>query len=254
MKPIKVLPLLLLLSLFPLFGQDPVKKDAPKQDAAKPPSPTVGGEWETRSFDVKYVDPEAIKSFFSGRSFVMQASRELHVLTVNGPPGFVKEVEDAVKRFDIPGPPPADIQITIYLLATAAQAPTGTALPKDLDTIGKEFGAQTPKLADSQTLRVREGESGQVLGLESKPDSASLSRVWVQSTGVGPGKKGDLVSLYGLRVWLNVPPAPGATNTQLKADPDVSADIDLDTSQPVMVSKAGVDKPIAVVVRATVIK
>jgi hypothetical protein len=268
MKSMKALLILLLFSLFPLLGQDAAKdaakKDAPKvdaptpdatkQDATKPPPPGMGGEWETRSFDVKYVDPEAIKSFFSGRSFVMQANRELHVLTINGPPGFVKEVEDAVKRFDIPGPPPADIQITIYLLATAAQAPTGTALPKELAAIGKEFGTQTPKLADSQILRVREGDSGQVMGLETKPDSASLSRVWIQSSSVGPGKKGDLVSLYGLRVWLNIPPAPGTTNNQLKADPDVSADIDIDSSQPVMVSKTGVDKPVAVVVLATVVK
>jgi len=242
----------LLLALFAFFLLN--AQDAAKKDPTKPPPPVMGGEWETRSFDVKYVDPEAIRAFFSGRSFVMQASRELHVLTVNGPPGFVKEVEDAVKRFDIPGPPPSDIQITIYLLATAAQAPTGTPLPKDLSEVAKDFGTQTPKLADSQILRVREGDSGEVTGLEQKPDSANLSRVFIQSTSVGPGKKGELVSLYGLKVWLNIPPTPGATNTQLKADPDVSADVDIDTSEAVMVSKTGVDKPVAVVVRATVIK
>jgi hypothetical protein len=250
MKSIKALLILLVLAVFPLLQA----QDGAKKDPTKPPPPVMGGEWVTRSFDVKYVDPEAIQAFFSGRSFVMQANRELHVLTVNGPPGFVKEVEDAVKRFDIPGPPPSDIQITVYLLVTAAQAPTGTALPKELADVAKEFGTQTPRLADSQILRVREGDSGQVLGEDRAPTSAILSRIYIQSSAVGPGKKGDLVSLYGLKVWLDIPPTPGTTNPQLKADPDVSADVDIDTSQAVMVSKAGVDKPVAVVVRATVIQ
>jgi len=250
MKSTQALLVLLLLAVFPVLqAQDTAKKDPTKPEPVK-----MVGDWETKSFDVKYVDPEAIQAFFSGRSFVMQASRELHVLTVNGPPAFVKEVEDAVKRYDIPGPPPSDVQIIVYLLATAAQAPTGASLPKELAGLAKEFGTQTPKLADSQILRVREGDSGQVMGLEPKPENANLSRVYIQSTSVGPGKKGDLVSVYGLKVWLNIPPTPGTTNPQLKAEPDVSADVDIDTSDAVMVSKTGVDKPVAVVVRATVIK
>jgi hypothetical protein len=235
-----------------------VKQEAPKRSAPKVLTAPIDAEWQTKVFDVQFADPERLRAVFSGRSFVMEANRDLKVLTAHGTPAFLKEVEEAVKRFDVPPPPPANVQLTVYLLTSAAQAPAGVAVPAELAAISKEFGSPTSKLADSQVLRVREGQSGQLTGLESKPDASTLSRVWLQSASVGVGRNGEMVSLYGLRVWLNVPstsPAGAGTGTSmLRADPDVSADVDVDSNQPVMVSKVGVADPVIVVVRATVVR
>jgi hypothetical protein len=257
-KALAILLTMVLASL--LYGQDPPKTDPAKADTTKPDAPakpasaTGIAENQTKSFDVKFVDPEQFRALFSSRSFVMEANRDLKVLTVHGPPAFLKEVEDAIKRFDVPPLPPANVQIVVYLLTTAEQAPAGVALPTELAAMSKEFGSKPPKLADIQVLRVREGQTGQVVGPATKPDAASLSRVWLQTALVTPGLKGEMVSLYGLRIWMSVPAEPGATNTQLKADPDVAADVDIPPNQAVMVSKVGVDKPVMVVVRATVIR
>ena len=222
----------------------------------------AASNWQTKAFDLKYADPERLRSLFSDRSVVIEASRDLNVLTVHGSPAFIKEVEDAVKRYDVAPQPPPNLQITVYLLTTASRSPSGVAIPADLASFSKDFGTQGAKLADSQILRVREGQPGQVVGFPNKPDTAALTRVWMQSATVNPGAKADKISVYGLRIWMNMPAAPAASGvsvnlaagSQLRADPDVSADVDLDNNQPVMVSKVGIDQPVMVLIRATVIR
>ena len=232
--------------------------------AAKAPNPAASAPatanatqpsdaWSTKTFDLKYVDPEQVRRVFVGQSHVMNADREMKLLTVRGSAAFLKEVEDTIKRLDVPPPTPANTEITVYLLATAPQAPTGTALPKELSALEKELPA---KLADMQMFRVREGQTGEATGVAPAAGSpaVSLSRIRVDSTAVNPGAKGDIVSLNGLRVWINIPPADGGTSPPktAKTEPDVAADIDLAPNEAVVVAKVGVDKPLAVVVRVGV--
>ncbi len=242
----------------------PTKTDAPAPtpDATKPPvkpaQDAASKEYLSKTFQVKYVDPDQIRSLFSGRSFVIDVNRDLRALTVHGPAPVLKEVEDAIQQFDVAPSPPANVQITVDLLTSPEMAPAGAAVPTELSALAKEFGKKTAKLADSQIIRVREGQVGDASQVTFKPEAASLARVWLQSAVVSAGAKGDRVTLYGLRVWLNIPPPPGATGvaatTQARAEPDVVADVDVDLNQAVMVSKVGVDQPVMVVVRVTVIR
>jgi hypothetical protein len=244
------LMLVLGLVLLPaIYGQDP-KPAAPP--ASPPPS---DGAWTTKTFDVKYIDPEEVRKVFSSQSYVMEANRELKVLTAHGSPAFLKEVEDTIKRLDIPPPVPGDTEITVYLLAGAVQAPTGKALPPELSALAKELPA---KLADMQMFRVRVGQSGETTSAAPEPATGvTLTRMRVDSTAVNPGAKGDIVSVNGLKVWINIPADPAATASAPKTpktDPDVTADIDVAPGQAVVVAKVGVDKPLAVVVRIGVVK
>jgi len=229
-----------LVSLPPIYGQDP-----------KPANPSGDAAWTTKTFDVKYVDPEEVRKVFSSQSYVMEANRELKVLTAHGSPAFLKEVEDTIKRLDIPPPVPGDTEITVYLLAGVVQAPTGKALPAELSALAKELPA---KLADMQMFRVRVGQSGETTS--APPEGATgvtLTRMRVDSTALNPGPKGDIVSVNGLKVWINIPADPSAPKTA-KTDADVTADIDVAPNEAVVVAKVGVDKPLAVVVRVGVVK
>jgi hypothetical protein len=249
------LPKLIALFFVLLLGlgaQDPLKV---------PPN-----DWASKTFAIKYVDPEQLRTIFSGRSFVMEANRDLMSLTVHGTPAFLKEVEDAVKQFDVPPPLPENIQITVCLLTVAAQAPTGRALPVELSAIEKELakaGTQAMRLADSQMMRVRAGGPAEAVGLANRPDSASLARIRIQAASVTPGPKGGLISLNGFRVWLNLPATPAAANTAEisppvtnpdKTDADISVNLDVSQNQAVVVSNAGTDKPVVVTVRASVVR
>jgi len=219
---------------------------------SKPPHET----WTTKTFDLKYIDPDQVRRVFEGQSHVMDANRELKLLTARGSATFLKEVEDTIKRLDIAPPAPVNTQINVYLLAAPAQAPTATALPAELNLLAKELPL---KLADLQMLRVRAGQAGETTSAAGASSTGvALSRIRVDSTAVNPGAKGDIVSLNGLRIWLNIPAAPDAPPSRSsipgKNEPDVTADIDVAPDEPVVVAKIGVEKPLAVVVRVGVVR
>lgn len=259
-------PLLLVLSsasAFALRAQDtktptpaPAAAPAPAQPNGGPPPP-ANEAWTTKTFELKYVDPEQVREVFSGQSHVMEANRELKLLTARGSAAFLKEVEDTVKRLDVAPPMPPNTQITVYLLAAAPQAPAGTALPAELKALEKELPA---KLADLQMFRVRAGQPGETSSSAEAPaaPAVSLLRARVDSTSVNPGPKGDVISLNGLKIWINIPAADAAAAAAApktpKTQPDVSADIDVAPNEAVVVAKIGLEKPVAVVVRVAVMR
>jgi hypothetical protein len=245
----RLAPALLLASLAMVWGQDPKPANPP------PGAPSADEAWITKTFEVKYIDPEDIRRVFASQSYVMDANRELKVLTARGSPAFLKQVEDTIKRLDVAPPAPANTEITVYLLAGAAQSPTGKALPAELKPLTKELPA---KLADMQMLRMRVGQAGEATSVP--PEGATgvtLTRVRIDSTAVNASPQGERVSVNGLRVWINIPPDPNATGSAPKIpknDPDVTADIDVAPNDAVVVAKVGLEKPLAIVVRAVVAK
>ena len=126
------IPLCLLLSAA-LFGQ--------QNQAALNGGQAAG--WGSKTIELKYLDPEQLRSVFAGRSYIMEANRELKLLTVNGPPEFVKQVEEIGRRLDVPPRLPADIQVSIYLLSTMPSS-SAQALPPELASIAKELAAPSP--------------------------------------------------------------------------------------------------------------
>lgn len=195
--------------------------------------------WGTRTIQLKYIDPEALRSIYSSRSFVMQVNRELRLLTVSGPAQFLDEVEQTAKQLDVAPAMVKDVEVTVYLLASAAQPPLAQALPAELQNAPKTLDLATLRLADSQTMRVREGQPGDL----SFGDAASLglTHIALKSAYVTSSPKGDLISLTGLHCWLS----KGSGQSS-----DFTTDIDAAPDQVALIAKAGSDKPIVVLVRA----
>ncbi len=255
--PARLLLALNLTAFWTMAGQDPKPPNlsqSPTQPQALSP---LGEVWTTKTFEVKYVDPEQVRRVFAGQSYVMDADRELKLLTARGSAAFLKEVEDTIKRLDVPPPTPANTQITVYLVAGPLQAPSGAALPAELKALEKDLPA---KLADMQMFRVRTGQPGETTSIPTEPATAvTLTRIRVDSTSVNPGPKGDIVSLNGLKVWINIPadanstPSSSAPKTP-KNEPDVTADLDVTPNEAVVVAKVGLEKPLALVVRVGVVK
>jgi len=218
---------------------------------------SAGGGWATRSIALKYLDPDQLRQVFSGRSYVMQADRDLKLLTVTGPESFLREVEDTGKKLDIPPPLPSNLQITVYLLASAAQAPTAPALPQELQALGKTLAGSEPpmRLADSQILRVREGQAGELnVADTSGATTPVLSRVRIQAGYINTTTKDNLISLNGVRCWINRP-TPGATPPAgPHGDGDVAASIDVLPSEATILASAASAKALVVAVRATVVR
>ncbi len=230
------------------------------QQSAPPGQPTDPSAWSTKTIELKYIDPEQLRSLYAGQSYVMEANRELKVLKVNGPQSFLQEVEDAGKRLDVPPPAPANIQVTVYLLATAAQAPSAAELPADLKTIDASLkglaSSQSLRLADSQVLRLREGQPGELRLTDSKAAGGpALTRIRVQAAVAGTDPKANRISLDGVRCWVTKPAGQPNTPAPMPAgDGDFVANIDLVPNQPAVLAEAGTEKPLVLAVRATVIR
>lgn len=227
---------LALVSLPAVFGQ---------QTSGQGSNSSPSG-WGTRTIQVKYIDPEQLRDVYSGRSFVMQADRQLKLLTVSGPTQFLDKVEQTAKRLDVAPALPKNIEVTVYLLTTGAQAPAGHGIPQELLAVSKTIDVPTPlqevQLADTETMRIREGQPSDLSFAQAS--GLSLTRVSLKSASVTSGPKGDAISLNGLHCWLSK--GPGQTS-------DFTADVDVGQNEVALVAKAGVDKPIAVVVRASIL-
>lgn len=231
------------------------------QGNASVPGAAQSPDWGTKTLEFKYLDPEQLRSLYPGRSYVMTANSALKMLTVNGPAQFLKEVEETGKRLDIAPSPIADFDVTFYLLATAAEAPSAPSLPSELASIGKELaasaGAPQFKLADSQVFRLREGQPGEISFAESPANTTALKRVRIQSAFVSHDtleSKRNLISLNRMQCWLSrsTPPQAAAPLAPTSHEGDITASIDVEGNQPVVVARAGTDKPLVLVVRATV--
>ena len=220
------------------------------QEVSKTPA------WGSQTIELKYVNADDVRRVFSGQSYVVAVNQELNLLTVRGPVSFIKEVEETVKRLDVAPPVPRNVELTVYLLMAAAPGPSA-ALPTELADLSKElkamFGTQTLRVADSQIVRVRSGKPADATGLASPAESVpTLSWVRFECATVTPNAKGNTVSLDGLRVGVHIPGVPGPTRTPPATEGGVTADLDLVENQPAIVGKAGVEKPLVVIVRAKV--
>lgn len=228
-----------------LLGQEP----GPQPGAQADPN-----AWTSKTIKLKYLDPEQLRSLFSNRSYIMEANRELKALKVNGPETFVKEVEDTAVRLDVAPRPPADIQITVYLLATAGQP-----LPAELKGIDSGLAglnsSEALRLADTQVLRLREGQTGEVSLTDTKAaPGPALTRVRVQSAIASGEPKLNRISLDGVRCWVTKPPTPPETAPVLpRPDGDFIANIDLVPNQAAVLAQGGTEKPLVLAVRALVV-
>lgn len=228
---------LALVSLPAVFGQ----QTSGQGSNSSPPG------WGTKTIQVKYIDPEQLRDVYSGRSFVIQVNRELKLLTVSGPTQFLDEVEETAKRLDVAPALPKDIEVTVYLLATVAQAPSVQPLPAELQNAEKRLNLPALRLADSETMRIREGQPGD---LSFGPAAGvSLTHIALKSASVTSGAKADVISLTGLHCWLSK-----GSGQQPPSNNDFTTDIDVTQNEAALVAKSGVDKPIAVVVTAHVLR
>ncbi len=222
-------------------------------------SAQVPAAWGSQTIQLKYVHADELQRIFSGQSYAVAVNPELNLLTFRGPPAFIKEVEETVKRLDVAPAVPANVEVTVYLLTSApASGPTPAALPPELADLSKElkamFGTQRLRMADSQVIRIRSGKPADATGLASPAESApTLSWVRLECATVTPNAKGSTVSLDGLRVGVHLPGIPTPTRTPPATEGGISADLDLVENQSAIVGKAGGEAPVVVIVRAKII-
>jgi hypothetical protein len=92
---------------------------------------------DTRIFDVKYADVNQLAQALSVFNVQMFPSPQLHVLSVRAPKDIMPAIADAVKRLDVPPPPPAptkNVELIIYVV-NATDQPDNAPLPAPLKPV-----------------------------------------------------------------------------------------------------------------------
>ena len=228
-------------------------QDLPQAAVVKT-SKAPGEIWGSKTFELKYVDAEEIRQFFSGRANVIQTDERFNVLTATGPTGFLSEVEATIQRFDVPPAIPQNVQMTFYVIAPAGQVTGGVKLPPELagmeSQLGLPGGASGLRVADTQVVRVRAGEAAEAVGLTAGADGfPTISQIRFRWASVGSRNGKSVVSVEGLQVQFNV---PGLRPEAGKPGSRIAADLDLPAQQGVVLTRGGADKPYVLLVRAEI--
>lgn len=193
---------------------------------------------ETRIFQLKYANAGALSVSLSLFGAEIRHVDELRTITVNAPGAIMRQIEEAVKRFDVPPPATQNVEVTIYVLGTAAEGTTG--LTPELEGVAKQlgvaFGHRNLHLIDTQVIRTREGRGGEVsapvgFGKPQKIASYRFSRATISTD-----EKGRAIRLDGLKLGMKVPVPAGEGKFQY-ADTGVGTDIDVREGQKAVVGK-----------------
>jgi len=136
--------------------------------APQPPLPDPEQDWETKIFDVKYADLNALTGVLMMFRARISASPALRVLSVRAPKEIMPAIEDAIKRFDVPTPAKKSIELTIYVLSATDQQDTAP-LPPPLQPVVTQlknvFSYAGYKLLDTLIIRGADSEQTSTRGI-----------------------------------------------------------------------------------------
>jgi hypothetical protein len=208
----------------------------------------------THVFQFKYADGRGLQRVLAPYGRV-EVDSMLKALTVTVRDNTIlSEVEQIIKRFDVPPPPVLNIDVTIYLMS-ALGTPSSGAVPAELEPVVKQlkstFSYKGYQLIDTEVIRVRAGQGGDVSGVVDNAPSLdgnrTISKVGFRSASVSTDEKGRAIRIDGLKVGLRIPVAssgpgvgPGQKQYQY-IDTGLNTDVDVREGQKVVVGKANMD-------------
>lgn len=203
-------------------------------------------EFVTKIYQLKSVDPKRLANLlqpFSPHS--IRADEELRSITIDLNKDSIAEIEEMIRRFDVPPPPVKNIEVTIYLLSALGQ-PSATAIPAELEGVVKQlkgmFTYKGYQLIDTMVMRTRAGQGGEASGVvdnASKVQAKTISQIKFRSASPSTDDKGRTIRIDGLKVGLKVPVVTDGKVQYI--DTGISTDVDIREGQKVVVGKANMD-------------
>lgn len=224
----------------PLAAQTPKPPDTQPAAAARPAAQRV--------FVLKYADPLAMADVLRVFGASVVANPEVHAVAVASAfPDVIASVDDAISRLDVPASAPQNVELTAYYVIGAnANTPLGSALPKDLESIGTELAGtaafKTYRLLDALTIRMRAGEGAETAG--SAGPVANGSPVIVTDLrlhGATVSTDGTVVRLNRLTADVKLPVAAGGGQFSI-SDLNFNADLDVKAGQRIVAGRVGMSR------------
>jgi hypothetical protein len=212
--------------------------------------------------ELKYVDAHLIRPLLDGFNARVNVGSSQRLFTVIGSKEVVAEIEEMIKKIDIPE---HDVELTVYMLLAGTQADGTAPLAPDLDPVIKQlkgvFSYRAYRLLDSFVLRVREGHTADSNGFLSPlaanmPGGAKSAYTFSLTTlYTSVIDKTRAVLLYGFNFKLKVPHAVGGGVDY--SESTIHTDLAVKEGQKVVVGKSslvdGSDGALILVVSAKIV-
>ena len=219
-------------------------------------------EKDTRVFQLKYTDPKQLTGLLAPFGPVI-TNPEMKALTITALKESFPAIEEIIHRLDVPA---RNIEVTIYLLS-ALGTPSAGAIPAELESVVKQlksmFSYKSYQLIDTELIRVRAGEGGEVSGIingvPAIEGARPVSQIKFKSATFSTDERGVTIRIDLLRLGVKVPTVSGSNGGQkqyLYIDTGISTDVDIREGQKVVVGKAnmdGTDRASIVVLTAKVV-
>jgi len=198
-------------------------------------------DWETKLFQIRYVDPNELRSALSMfRSNISYSGGGLRVLSVRAPKEIMPAIEDAIKRLDVPMPR-KEAELTIYVLLAsdqASSAPLPASLQPVLNQLKNVLSYKGYQLVDTLITRGRDSNTTTLNGtlpVEHAPFPGNvLYEFRTTFRLLNPDAKDTSLRLENMRFALNVPINPQGSTAILT----ISTDVEIPRGQQVVVGKA----------------
>ena len=199
-------------------------------------------DWETKLFQIKYVDPGELRAALSMfRSSISYSGGALRVLSVRAPKEIMPAIDDAIKRLDVPMPR-KDAELTIYVLL-ASEQPSAVQLPATLQPVVNQLknvlSYKGYQLVDTLIARGRETNTNVALvgalPIEHAPFPGNVTyRFGARFRVLNPDGKDAVLRLENMQFLLNVPVDTAGHTTDLQ----IITDVEIPRGQQVVVGKA----------------
>jgi hypothetical protein len=217
----------------------------------------------SRVYQLKYADPVAFNALLAPYVRHIQVDRGLKAMSVTMRQDAVADVEQIIKRFDVPPPPVPNVEVTIYMMS-AVPTQSAAPIPPELEPVIKQlksmFSYKSYQLIDTEVIRVRAGQGGDasaVVDNKGPSGAKTISEMKFRSVTPSIDEKGRAMRIDGLKVGLKIPVIAGPKGEYQYLDTGISTDVDIREGQKVVVGKVnmdGADRASIVVLAARVVE
>jgi hypothetical protein len=215
-----------------------------------PPDPT----WPTRVYSIRYVDYRYIWNLLSPIGVQVAGEPNLNAISVRGPEKLLIAVDDIVKRFDVPGNAPKNVDLTVYVVVGSSDGEDNVpaALRGVIDQLRGVMTYKTYRVLDTIIARGTEGSEIETSGSITKlaeTDRAQVTYTFrVRARVAGEGAD-QTIHLDNLRFSTQVITSDGQPQSL-----NIATSLDVKKSQQIVVGKATVrDRAVILVLSGKVV-
>ncbi|HKX29178.1 MAG TPA: secretin N-terminal domain-containing protein [Blastocatellia bacterium] len=266
----KFRPLALWISLLLLAGTA-LAQTANEQKPDEPKPAPRQNRLLVKLYEVKYRDPvvlsNALMALRGGGGSEIVPNPTLKTISVKDYPENVAAIEEALKRLDVPEPPPVSLEFQLHLLSASMNPSEKTPIPKNLDPVVTQLqstlkfsnyryiGATLNRVSDGGKLDFS-GVTGSFFptpaGVTNTPENPSFYNCLLSSIRLTPDASGkDIVQISNFKFSVSVPIKVGSASNLQYREIGINTPLSLREGETAVVGTANIstsDEAVIVVV------